>query len=125
MINSRTKGASAERELFKLISEATGVEVKRNLVQTREGGFDSSVGRFAIEVKRQENLDFTSWWEQAVKQAEAAKLMPMLAYRKSRYPWRVRVWSIDYIALHGGSGGGYTVVEVDLEEGISLIRKTL
>jgi Holliday junction resolvase len=125
MINSRTKGASAERELFKLISEATGVEVKRNLVQTREGGFDSSVGRFAIEVKRQENLDFTSWWEQAVKQAEAAKLMPMLAYRKSRYPWRVRVWSIDYVALHGGSGGGYTVVEVDLEEGISLIRKTL
>ena len=125
MINSRTKGASAERELFKLISEATGIEVKRNLVQTREGGFDSSVGRFAIEVKRQENLDFTSWWDQAVKQAEIAKLMPMLAYRKSRYPWRVRVWSIDYVALHGGSGGGYTVVEVDLEEGISLIRKTL
>lgn len=125
MINSRTKGASAERELFKLISEATGIEVKRNLVQTREGGFDSSVGRFAIEVKRQENLDLTSWWDQAVKQAEIAKLMPMLAYRKSRYPWRVRVWSIDYVELHGGSGGGYTVVEVDLEEGISLIRKTL
>ena len=111
--------------MFKLISEATGIEVKRNLVQTREGGFDSSVGRFAIEVKRQENLDFTSWWDQAVKQAEIAKLMPMLAYRKSRYPWRVRVWSIDYVALHGGSGGGYTVVEVDLEEGIHLIRKTL
>jgi hypothetical protein len=56
MINSRTKGAVAEREIFNILSDCLGVKVERNLVQTREGGSDTVVGDWAIEVKRQETL---------------------------------------------------------------------
>jgi hypothetical protein len=47
MINSRTKGAAAEREIFKILSDCLGVKVERNLVQTREGGADTVVGDWA------------------------------------------------------------------------------
>jgi hypothetical protein len=125
MVNSRTKGASAERELFKLISEALGVEVKRNLVQTREGGYDTKVGGFALEVKRVEQPDFTSWWNQAVKQADLAKLMPMLAYRRSRQPWRVRVYATHYLLMYDVIRPTGAVLDMDLDEAIVIIKKSI
>ena len=83
MINSRTKGAAAEREVFALISECLGIKVERNLVQTRDGGYDTAVGGWALEVKRQEILHLPDWWRQCCEQAKNAELKPMLIYRKS------------------------------------------
>jgi len=123
MVNSRSKGASAERELFKLISDALGIEVKRNLVQTREGGYDTRVGGFALEVKRVEQPDFTSWWNQAVKQASLAKLMPMLAYRRSRQPWRCRLYATHYLLMHDVIRPTGSVLDIDLEEAIVILKK--
>lgn len=102
MINSRTKGASAEREVFKIISECLGIKVERNLVQTREGGSDTTVGDWAIEVKRQEVLNIQSWWRQAVEQAMRVNKNPMLIYRKSRMPWKVIVFVKDLLRTYEG-----------------------
>lgn len=91
-INSRKKGASAERELAKILREKYGIEIKRNLNQTREGGYDLvGLEGFAIEVKRAEKLLIKKWWEQAVNQSEPGKTLPVLIYRQSRQPWSVVV----------------------------------
>lgn len=38
-INSRTKGATAEREFSTIIHEWSGIRLIRNLEQSRSGGF--------------------------------------------------------------------------------------
>lgn len=88
----RRKGANAERELCRLLSDHLGDDVIRNLSQSRDGGHDLlGVGRFALEVKRCEKLSLFRWWMQAYDQAQDAGLWPALAYRQSRQPWRFAV----------------------------------
>lgn len=88
----RNKGATAERELCRLLSEHLGTGVVRNLEQSRSGGHDlNGVGPFALEVKRQESLSLSAWWRQAVMQAERCGLRPALAFRQNRRPWRFLV----------------------------------
>lgn len=84
----RNKGAAAEREVLKLLGDELGQSLQRNLQQTREGGADCiCVHGWAIEVKRQEALSRPKWWRQAVTQATALGVEPMLLYRRSREPW--------------------------------------
>ena len=97
MVNARNKGASGERELAMLLM-GWGLEIgvkldlERNLEQWRSGGHDLiGVPGLAIEVKRVEVLAVASWWQQAVRQAERVKAVPMLAYRGNRKPWRFMV----------------------------------
>ncbi len=120
MKNSRAKGASAEREVFKIISAGLGFPVERNLEQTRAGGADTTVGRWAIEVKRQEVTLLNSWWQQAVEQAQRLNksplasghaAVPMLIYRRSRMPWRAIVFVADLVESFQG-----TVIRKELAE---------
>jgi Holliday junction resolvase len=105
-INSRQKGAGAEREFAGLIHDWSGVRLIRNLEQTRSGGHDlivhpDEVGsvadafrKLAIECKRYQtatDAQIQKWWAQAVLQADQAGLKPVLAYRANRSPWRVVV----------------------------------
>jgi len=86
----RRKGAGGERELFRLLEGQLGLIVERNLEQTRNGGADSiSIPGLSIEVKRQERDWAEAWWQQALDQA--GDKVPVLAYRKSRQPWRFMV----------------------------------
>ena len=121
MINSRTKGASAERELFKIVGDMLGIKVERNLEQTRDGGADTIVGEWALEVKRQEILHIDDWWEQTTRQATIAYKQPMLIYRKSRQPWRVRVLAEDYLRHHGAVVDVDGCLEMALEQGVALL----
>jgi Holliday junction resolvase len=104
MINSRQKGAAAERELCSYILDETGVKLVRNLEQSRSGGHDLTVEmeidsdvatwlrRFAIEVKRHKEATpklMAAWWAQAVEQAGRAGKEPLLAYRADRREWRI------------------------------------
>ena len=83
----RNKGAQAERELFALLTDGLGLNITRNLVQTRAGGADTiDIPGVALEVKRHEVLQIGSWWEQTL--AQAGDRIPLLAYRQSRQPWR-------------------------------------
>ena len=103
-INSRTKGASAEREFSNIIYQWSGVRLIRNLEQTRSGGFDLLVHEdeegqvaeayrgLAIECKRYGKVTpglIKTWWEQAREQASPKKLTPILAYRADRQDWQV------------------------------------
>jgi len=112
--SQRRKGATAERELAHLLSDALGLDCARNLEQTRSGGFDLlGVDPWALEVKRHETLQLNAWWRQACLQAE--RMIPALAYRKSRQPWRFRV---PLPVLLGRFEGGYDrapIAELDFD----------
>ncbi|AEG02710.1 putative PDDEXK endonuclease [Methylomonas methanica] len=105
-INSRAKGAGAEREFAGLVQDWCGVRLIRNLEQTRSGGHDLIVHPdesgavadafrlLAIECKRYQtatDAQIQKWWAQAVTQADQAGLMPVLGYRANRSAWRVVV----------------------------------
>ncbi len=99
-INSRQKGAAAERELIKELQDHLGDEIagrmKRNLEQFRKGGHDiTGLPGWAIEVKRYKRLsdaDLNRFWErQVVDQALRVKCRPVLAYKGDYKPWRVRI----------------------------------
>lgn len=100
----RTKGAGGELELAGALFDELGVRLVRNLAQSRAGGHDltlapgecgpvaAALARFAFEVKRHARAtpaELRAWWIQAETQAEAAGLVPALAYRADRHPWRV------------------------------------
>ena len=103
-INSRNKGSNAERELAARIHEHLGIRLIRNLEQSRAGGHDlvlaegetgpvaAALARYAIEAKRHARATpalLAGWWKQAQGQAAEAGLIPALAYRADRAPWRV------------------------------------
>lgn len=104
-INSRAKGASAEREFARLVLAETGVRMVRNLEQSRGGGYDLEAGddqhpvtlslrRYAIEIKRYAEVTpglLAQFWQQAERQAREADRIPLLAYRANRREWRVLV----------------------------------
>lgn len=105
-INSRQKGAGAEREFAGLVRDWTGVRLIRNLEQTRSGGHDLIVHgdesgtvadafrTLAIECKRYQTATdgmIQKWWAQASIQADQIGLIPILAYRANRSPWRIVV----------------------------------
>ena len=105
-INGRSKGAAGEREFANKLFELTGVKLERKLDQTRGGGFDLQVEKsqmgavadalrgMAIECKRYGRVTnglMSGFWEQALRQAEKDKLLPVLAYREDNCQWRVVV----------------------------------
>jgi len=105
-INSRQKGASSEREFAGLIHDHLGVKLVRVLDQSRGGGFDlapapnqegpvvDAMRGLAIECKRYGNITphlMARFWAQAARQAEAAGLIPALAWRADRQPWKVTI----------------------------------
>lgn len=90
-LSAKRKGAAAEREVAKLIQEMLknvgDFELSRNLLQTREGGYDlDGLPGVAIEVKRVEQLSIGTWWGQTVKQATDNSIA-LLVYRQNRKPW--------------------------------------
>ena len=104
MINSRNKGAAAEREFATLIYGELGVQLQRNLEQYRTGGHDliaigycptaNYLNQFATEVKRHRqatDAKISEWWEQTTNQAKDANLIPLLAFRVDRQAWRIVV----------------------------------
>ena len=103
-INSKVKGAKAERDVIGMlwpamaeVSEQLGIELvkpSRNLEQSRAGGCDlNDVPGFAVEVKFHAKPKIYDWWLQAKRQAEEIGLEPILAYKVNGWQWRFRVVS--------------------------------
>ncbi len=99
---SRNKGQRAEREVCKilqpvvnLVYEKMGKEgpaLERNLMQTRNGGYDiAGLEWLALEVKHHETLQLTQWWGQTKSQASGNRI-PVLIYRQNRVKWRVMMF---------------------------------
>jgi len=106
VVHSQRKGASGEREFSKAVEQLTGVSLERRLDQCRGGGHDLDVisgaegaaadwlRAHAIEIKRYRPVTpalIAGWWRQAVDQARAADLRPLLAYRADRAQWQLVV----------------------------------
>ena len=97
----RAKGANGERELAKILSDELGFVVKRKLGQARDGGHDIEIGRFCIEVKRQERLAIEDWCKQVElsvttssqidAEGSVGSPVPVVIFRRSGQPWRAVV----------------------------------
>jgi len=96
MADSRTKGASFEREVCNWLRDWFGGEARRNLTQyqVRDEG-DIVYEPFLIECKRyaKGNWHPHAWWEQVLTASKSAGLLPLLIYRfdrqKPRYVFRL------------------------------------
>lgn len=95
---SRTKGANAERQVIKLLHDQLGVKLRRNLLQSIEGGHDlqedGCLRDFAIEIKHYAKVTnglVNQWWIQATEQAEKANKTPVLFYRGNREEFKVMI----------------------------------
>lgn len=99
--SQRTKGAVGEREVCHLIQDTLGVEAKRNLSQTREGGCDIAVGPFHIEVKRRAKIGGIYDW---MEQAEASCMSgehPVVFCRADGKKWLVVMTAEEALHLIG------------------------
>lgn len=132
-INSRAKGAAAEREFCKELADHLGdvlVEpLKRNLEQTRKGGHDIvGLDGYAIEIKRYRVIkegDIARFWAQAVDQAKRVEGTPVLAFREDFCSWRVRIpWGFMMPDMDWDEDVDFTI-ELSLKAFASLIREQL
>lgn len=81
---SRNKGAAAERELCKVLTDYIGGEYCRNLKQyqsAQHGDIEQLVGPYLVEAKNQARITIRPWWDQVVAAARAKGAVPCLAYR--------------------------------------------
>ena len=86
-INPRTKGKEGEREFVNRFQMFFPEEIKRNLLQTREGGADiSGCYPFQIEIKRCQKIEKPKWWRQVLAACSGDEI-PVVAYRVNNGPW--------------------------------------
>ena len=122
-INSRNKGQRGEREICGILQDISdrvcfekkipAPEVVRNLVQSRNGGEDIvGLPGLAVEVKRQENLQLASWWKQTLEQAQRARAIPVLVYKRNYQPWKV----VMLASLHYGSNEVQYQMELSMDD---------
>lgn len=119
-INARAKGKTGELQAAREITALTGIPLVRNLAQSRNGGVDllappgTPLAAYGIEIKRAKAAPphiMAAWWNQAVTQAEAAGLTPLLLWRVDRHPWRAR---LPLSALGGASPAPIDLLLSDL-----------
>lgn len=93
---ARNKGSAAERSLRDFFQAHLGLYLQKNGSQSNLGGYDCTLmdvpnGRlmvpFALEFKHDKTPNTQAWWKQAVQQAEATKLIPVLFHRGDNQPW--------------------------------------
>lgn len=107
-INSRTKGATFERDVAKLLTTWCGMNMRRSPMSggwnkhgdiTPVDPHDMDSFKFNVECKNQMIWDFSdlikdihnndgieSWWIQAANDAEKSKRVPLLIFTKNRHP---------------------------------------
>ena len=99
MTNSRSKGASYERDCRTRLEAELGLRFERVLAQTREVGLPDLVCKdeafpFVIECKRYKTISSFAdprWWTQACEAAEKAGKYPALVYKGDRLEERWRI----------------------------------
>ena len=117
-INVREKGKRAESEFINRFQPFFPGELKRNLLQTREGGADvSGAHPYQIEIKRCERLEKAKWWKQVLA-ATAPEEISVVAYRQSKKPWSFLIPV--YLMIPGATG----FMEVDEDIFLKLILDT-
>lgn len=128
MVNVRTKGAGAERDiadalnlrlyvLFKKLGMAVPPvpPIQRNQNQSAVGGSDlTNKLRLSIEVKRQEALSINTWWKQCVAAADRSGQIPVLIFKQNRQAWRVIMMAELPIPKANGSIAAFIPARVEI-----------
>jgi Holliday junction resolvase len=99
MPDSRTKGASFERDLAKMLFLELGISFKRDLRQYQEADHgdlipDDPAFPFELELKRYSKGPISGtdkWWQQVCTAAKRSNKRPALIYKYDRQPIRVVV----------------------------------
>ena len=119
---ARSKGQRGEREVIAILQPVIdrvyaeeglqGVALKRNLMQSMEGGFDLvGLHWMALEVKRVENQSgLGTWWRQTVQQAARGET-PVLLYRPNNAKWKCRM----RVPVRCGARGCGTYVQMTVD----------
>lgn len=98
-INSRQKGAAAERELANYL-KTWGYDTRRG--QQFHGGADSpdvvGLPTVHVECKRVESGNLYNWLEQATEDAGIDKT-PVVCHRRNHKPWVAILSLSDFLAL--------------------------
>jgi hypothetical protein len=84
---ARAKGANFERKLAKIITDATSVEARRGLAQTRGGGAEVSdveMPLVHIEAKRHKRCNIKAALEQAINDCQANGKIPVAVTKDDR-----------------------------------------
>ena len=83
----RPNGAAGEREICDLIFQHLGIQVHRNLSQTRDGGADIKLNPYSIEVKRRAAIgNIYEWMDQASNGCDPGE-RPIVVCRADRKEW--------------------------------------
>jgi hypothetical protein len=110
-INPKVKGAKGELEFCSRYDIFFGETLKRNLLQTREGGADvTGCNPWVIEVKRCQNVEHNKWWRQVNAAVKEAWEIPVVAYRVNNGRWTFQVPS----KLLGIECSGFVVTNEDI-----------
>ncbi len=110
-INVRNKGKAGESEFVNRFQMFFPNEIKRNLLQTREGGADiSGCAPFQIEVKRCQKLELPKWWRQVTAACLHEDDIPVVAYRRNHEGWLFLLPT----SLMGLGGGGYVLASEEV-----------
>lgn len=94
---SRQKGKVAERELGHLFDRFTLEHYREQ--DGREQDSDFHVERqYLVECKRRERISILEW-SRTVEERTPQGLVPAVAYRPNREPWRVSMLAEDWCSL--------------------------
>lgn len=101
------KGKEAEREIVRLLQPkvesayeqvrkhlptAVTPRLQRNTLACDGGGYDVvGLSWLALEIKNHKAPAVNDWWAQCLRQARPGQ-EPVLVYKKTGGPWRVRLW---------------------------------
>ena len=130
---SQRKGSNGEREVINLLQpvvnrvySSVGLEpprLERNLTQARNGGYDVvGLEWLALEIKRQEILSVSKWWEQSLKQAKPHQV-PVLLFRQNRTKWRVKMFIRIPVGREGAGGWHRTPAILEIKEFLTYFEK--
>jgi Holliday junction resolvase len=102
-INSRAKGAAAEREFATFLKESFGLSARRTAQFCGKSGDASDVvceelPGLHIEIKRTERFNLYPAMEQAIRDSQGKKL-PAVFHRQSHKDWVAVVRAEDLIKL--------------------------
>ena len=110
-INPKVKGAAGELEFCNRYNIFFGEQLKRNLLQTREGGADiTGCDPWVVEVKRCQNIEHPKWWRQVSAAVTAEHEIPVVAYRVNNGKWTFQLPA----SLMGIETNGWIIANEDI-----------
>lgn len=98
MLNSKQKGARAEREVAKILQEH-GINARRTAQycgKTGEAADVIGLEGYHLEVKHQETTKIWDWIEQAERD-HAEGTIPAVVYRKNNKQWQITLSLEDFL----------------------------